>query len=513
MGACLPSTANAGPVFPGATIRVDTSVDSFDVVGECSLRSAVYAADKDVATGGCPGGKPEYVYMTNGYPSSGYPTIPYNYDTIYVPRGTYRLTLGGPDEDNGRTGDLDVSGSSGLNVRPSGKQQKVTIDGMKSDRIFDVDKSAFPAGSYPGGMYLKKMTLTQGRSSEGGRDEGGGALRVHGASAGGYGLLLTDNTSAGDGGAVAGYDSSLDLKSSTVSGNRAGRSGGGIYMDDSSPKASRTDYLSGVTVAFNRADADGDGIGDGGGVAAARYGSVSFSNSILSNNSVDSGAKSASDCWIRQPGSHADFTLSTQRLGTSRCQMNVIRALAAADPKLEPLADNGGQTRTHALPTGSPAIGANRMLSSSNRFSCEEIDQRGLFRALGSCDVGAFQLKTVGAARHETTSLATTDGRYLYLQVRCPKQFEPACRMKLTPRFGKGLKAIDDPDFYTIRSGEQWGFNYRIKRRDTSRIVALTRTSGYIGMELRINARTRSGKRMDKPVTIFRGYKLVRLVG
>jgi hypothetical protein len=60
------------------------------------------------------------------------------------------------------------------------------------------------------------------------------------------------------------------------------------------------------------------------------------------------------------------------------------------DPKLGPLADNGGPTPTHAL-IGSPAIDA------ADSSSCPSTDQRGAPRPSGlACDIGAYEL--VGAS-------------------------------------------------------------------------------------------------------------------
>src|SRR5205823_2583386 len=57
--------------------------------------------------------------------------------------------------------------------------------------------------------------------------------------------------------------------------------------------------------------------------------------------------------------------------------------LIGVDPKLAPLASNGGPTQTHALLATSPAIDA-------GDISCASTDQRGLSRQ-GTCDMGAFE--------------------------------------------------------------------------------------------------------------------------
>ena len=56
-----------------------------------------------------------------------------------------------------------------------------------------------------------------------------------------------------------------------------------------------------------------------------------------------------------------------------------------SDPKIGPLADNGGDTLTHALLPGSPAIDAGG--------DCDEpFDQRGVKRPQGiACDIGGYE--------------------------------------------------------------------------------------------------------------------------
>jgi hypothetical protein len=61
-----------------------------------------------------------------------------------------------------------------------------------------------------------------------------------------------------------------------------------------------------------------------------------------------------------------------------------------ADPKLGPLADNGGPTLTMALLPGSPAIDA------GNTSLAPETDQRGFLRPAGlAADIGAFEYDSV----------------------------------------------------------------------------------------------------------------------
>ncbi len=69
-------------------IVVNTTRDELNSDGDCSLREAIEAANRDVAVDACPAGA--------------------GADRVIVPAGTYRLTLGGGNEDGNQTGDLDI---------------------------------------------------------------------------------------------------------------------------------------------------------------------------------------------------------------------------------------------------------------------------------------------------------------------------------------------------------------------------------------------------------------------
>ena len=77
------------PAVLGASITVTTATDELDVNGKCSLREAVIAANTDTQVDSCAAG--------NGA------------DTIRLASGTYGLGLEGVLEDDGRSGDLDIT--------------------------------------------------------------------------------------------------------------------------------------------------------------------------------------------------------------------------------------------------------------------------------------------------------------------------------------------------------------------------------------------------------------------
>ena len=98
--------------------------------------------------------------------------------------------------------------------------------------------------------------------------------------------------------------------------------------------------------------------------------SVSFGNSI-----VDAGA-GACAAPITSRGGNMDAGASCGFAGPAD--------VSAALPALGPLMDNGGDTLTHALPAGSPAV------ASALPALCTPQDQRGAPRP-ATCDRGAFE--------------------------------------------------------------------------------------------------------------------------
>ena len=197
----------------------------------------------------------------------------------------------------------------------------------------------------------------------------------------------------------------LSISNSTISGNQVGGSGGAILN-----RNGKTVNLNNVTIFGNKADADGNGVGEGGGICnddamedpnfpgdSAYVGIctgelvdqndpavVKMSNTILAGN--------------LDPTSNPDCYGTIDSLGHNLIQnvsagCNIIGDntgnIEAEDPALFPLADNGGNTWTHALAMDSPAVDA------GENSTCEPDDQREYTRPLpegGRCDIGAYEL-------------------------------------------------------------------------------------------------------------------------
>jgi hypothetical protein len=225
---------------------------------------------------------------------------------------------------------------------------------------------------------------------------GGAMLRVEAST-------VSGNVSLGRGGGIAngvGDEGSelgqdyLVLTNSTLSGNEAGASGGGLYTGQGSAAQA---FLDSSTIAANVADADGDGQGDGGGIFN-RLGAVQLRNTVLARNQDLSPTIRRPDCWTPRRFESRGYNLIGD---ASTCPLDGVTAgnLLGADPRLGQLHDNGGDTQTHALLAGSPAVDAGNPDGCVGEFSGYlTVDQRGYMRTVdgdgdgqGVCDIGAYE--------------------------------------------------------------------------------------------------------------------------
>jgi trimeric autotransporter adhesin len=181
----------------------------------------------------------------------------------------------------------------------------------------------------------------------------------------------------GDGGGIyIGAGGRVELSNSTLSGNGAYTSGGGIFSD-----ARSNANISFSTIVRNRADADHANGGTTGGVHLRTQGvqvaaRARISNSVLALNVEANGV--ATDCGgIGFLGTGVNL-ISTTNQGSCSAGTPIV----AANPRLGPLARNGGPTATVALLSGSPAIGA--AVGKAPKF-----DQRGVRRK--DPDLGAYE--------------------------------------------------------------------------------------------------------------------------
>ncbi len=289
------------------------------------------------------------------------------------------------------SGQLEIASNVTLTIDGT-SANRLSISGNNTSRVFYINLGAV--------LTINNLTVTQGNAGN-----GGGIYNYSGT------LNLTKSTVSGNsadftGGGIYNFLGTLSLANATVSNNSAtfGGIGGGIY------NYSGTLTLTNATVSGNSADYGGGIRNDGG--------TVNAGNSIIAANTATSFAPDFSGTVISQgynlvgivDGS-TGFTAAGDKVGTSA---------APLDPKLGPLAYNGGQTPTLACPfpcglnsafnggrtqtlallPGSPAIDAgNSILTTDQRGFPRPVDFPSIPNAAGGngSDIGAFEVQQVVA--------------------------------------------------------------------------------------------------------------------
>ena len=225
----------------------------------------------------------------------------------------------------------------------------------------------------------------------GGLSQSGGTTRIDQSTFSGN-STFGDNA---DGGAVFLQLVFANVENSTVSGNStfgATANGGGIHAN------AGTAQITNSTIAGNTTE------GDGGGVHTADSPDPAVQGTIISDNSA---AGTGPDLESVNNTFQVSFSLIEDP--TSAPFNNAVAGsnILGMDPQLGLLQNNGGPTRTHAVPANSPAVDCGR--DAFNTF----IDQRGLGfprpvdqpgRANSSAtgadgsDIGAFELQGSSAS-------------------------------------------------------------------------------------------------------------------
>jgi hypothetical protein len=269
--------------------------------------------------------------------------------------------------------------------------------------------AGFGGGGGGGGGGTPDGTI--GPGGFGGGDGGQGNNSGNTGSGGGGG--------GGLGGAIFNLGGTLAITNSTLSGNAAiGGAGGSI----SSPAASgsglggaifnRSGFVTllNTTIANNRADQGGGGIynlGDGTNLS----GVLSLRNTIVAgtlNGALDYAAAAINSASTTNIGNHNLIQLNSGFTGG---------IVTSANPKLGPLANNGGPALTQALLNDSPAIdaGDNTALPSTDERGYSRIvdgdDNGSAIVDIGAVEQGLFRLRTIP----QTAASIQSSGFQLFL--------------------------------------------------------------------------------------------------
>jgi parallel beta-helix repeat protein len=249
---------------------------------------------------------------------------------------------------------------------------KLAISGAGASRIFEINETV---GGDP--VNISGLKLTGGNTA--GK---GGAIYNFDSSLYLAHVLLTGNASTGPGGGFAdegGFNggAGTTIADSTISGNTAQSDGGGIYANDSIGKIART------TVTDNKAlgtNADGGGVfffngtstidsstisgnvasAKGGGVKTGKYGGGPPTNFTTIDNSVIAGNSAGTSGPDVGGPAVADFDLVQSPLGAGLAPTVAGSNITGVNPQLGPLQSNGGPVPTMKPAPTSPLVDQGR---------------------------------------------------------------------------------------------------------------------------------------------------------
>jgi hypothetical protein len=197
---------------------------------------------------------------------------------------------------------------------------------------------------------------------------------------------IRDNVAVDGAGIAQSEMVNLIVERSLIEGNTAATAGGGIGLNFGHF------HIENVTIT-------GNGATDGGGVyigfASGKLRSDTFANNTAARSGVSLWAATGVEIEAIIFGDtglscYANVGVVTSLgFNVSRdasCQLRLPSDAPSVDPRLGPLANNGGPSMTHALLAGSPAIDRFRAAT------CPLFDQRAFGRPAGAaCDSGAFE--------------------------------------------------------------------------------------------------------------------------
>lgn len=205
------------------------------------------------------------------------------------------------------------------------------------------------------------------------------------------GSTFSGNT-AGDGGGGLYFDGILDdvsIVNTTISGNTA-EWGGGIYVQNLYTSGD-TFTVAHSTITGNTATASAEGQPGGGGIYLYNTyntyaGSIILDHTVVAGNTAPDATDDGNDIAYQAGGFEAEWSMIGDLDGFTVDGTNM---LPEGDPKLGPLADNGGLTMTHMPLAGSPLLN-----SGDPAFAAPPAtDQRGEARVgYARIDVGAVEV-------------------------------------------------------------------------------------------------------------------------
>ena len=378
-----------GPIFfYDQTITIDTLTDVSNgdfSVGDLSLREAL----EQIAT---LSGGPYTIRFAEGLSGQ----------TLNLTGGPLTIsgdvTIDGDLNDDGKP-DITIDAGNGTDGLPR------TYDG---NRIFTIDD----------GDSSKSSSVTiDGLTLMGGDNGGSGGAIFNSETLTVKNSVLKDNATQANGGAIfSNRSAAVTVIDTALTGNFATNAGGAIYVDSFGTGEIRNSLIAqnsssnvgggllalgnvGIvnsTFSANTTSASGGAVSNGGQLNVKHS---TFAQNVAAFGGTDIGGLGLTDSTNL---SHSIFTGTVDGQNSVTGDYNLFantvtiagsNNLQNTDPKLGPLQDNGGLTRTHAPMVDSPAIGGGDFLLTGGVNGVPLHDQRGpgFDRVVDVIDIGAFE--------------------------------------------------------------------------------------------------------------------------
>ena len=283
---------------------------------------------------------------------------------------------------NGSASSLSLSNASIMNNSSGFGGGVAALEALQPVTISDSTISGNSASDHGGGVALRFLsgTATISNSTVSGnqanQSAGVSVLGMFGALQVLSSTISGNTASSGSGGGmgIAGlYGGNHRIAHSTIAGNSASTGGGGVFLS------------SGGLRQASRAPAKGGVV-------------LSLSHSLLADN-LSAGA--GNDLAGAGGGPSTSIAFSLLETATAYPFTDAGGNLAAADPQLGPLQNNGGSRFTH-LPGGSSVV---INAGDAAIATPPATDQRGFSRVVGSrIDVGAVEVNSGNAGFASTTA-------------------------------------------------------------------------------------------------------------
>jgi CSLREA domain-containing protein len=381
-------TALAAATPTPAAITVNSLSDGAANDGLCTLREAITSANTRAASG-----------AAAGECAAGGASNSITFSPALTAGGAATISLLSPLPDINNNVTISGPGPNLLTITRSSNAAAVT----------DFSLVVVETGQT---VTLSGLTLSGGQSRNGGGVNNVGTLTIdncaitgNNAHAGGgisnsttltiYNSTISNNVTDDFGGGIN-SNGPLTVINSTISGNRTDLHGGGIKTGGS------TLTVVNSTITNNRADFNDDNVGGGGGISTFQS-VTTLRNTIVAGNFRRQAAPVRDDVdgFVNASSSHnliGDGTGMDGLSGGSNGN-SVGNSTSPIDPRLGPLADNGGPTETHALLSGSPALDAgdnSLALDAGNNPLATDQRGAGFPRVVNSAvDIGAFESQTL----------------------------------------------------------------------------------------------------------------------